>query len=175
MFERGLAILSVILIAYILYRVVPLIINKYFTAKPAPVESFAKYTAAPAPAPSTGAYPTEPVRVTAPAGPNSPNSVPVVPAEQKKIPDENPADPSMEAQAELPIQTDLRQPERMFSKPPPNTGVSQLVSSGIGGETVKSPSSSGKFSPDLSQNGGEFMTGIFANDLSSTGSMFSEI
>jgi hypothetical protein len=63
----------------------------------------------------------------------------------------------------------------MFSPPVPNTGTTRDVQSGISGDTTQSPSPSGKFSPDSAQNGGEFMKGIFANDMDAVGNMFSEI
>jgi hypothetical protein len=68
MFQQGLVVLLVILIIYILYRVVPLIINKYFTPKTIPsppIENFAKYT--PAPASPEGIYPSEPLRTVSPS------------------------------------------------------------------------------------------------------------
>jgi hypothetical protein len=174
--QQGLAVLLAIFVIYIIYKVTPLIINKYFTPKasPAPpVENFAKYN--PAPAVSTGIYPSEPLRTVSASGPNSPNSAPSAKQEQNIVPAETPNDPLAETNKELPIKTDLRQPERMFSPPPPNTGTSQAVKSGISGDTEKAPSPSGKFSQDFLQNGGEFMTGIFANDLSSKGNAYAEI
>lgn len=174
MFQNGLVILSVILIVYILYKVVPLIINKYYSTST--VEQFQK--SKPAPVVSRGVFPpAEPPRVVSPGGPNPPNAATPrqVPEIKNRVPDENASDPLAETNTEVPMKDNLRQPERMFSAPPPNTGTKQGVQSGISGDTVNSPSPAGKFGSDFAQNGGEFMSGIFANDLSTSKNNFAEI
>ena len=174
MFQSGLVVLSVILIVFILYKVVPLIINKYYTTNT--VEQFQK--SKPAPVVSRGVFPQpEPPRIVAPGGPNPPNTTPPkeLPEVKNRIPDENASDPLAETNTEVPMKDNLRQPERMFSSPPPNTGTKQAVQSGISGDTVNSPSPSGKFASEFAQNGGEFMKGIFANDLSMSKNNFAEI
>ena len=178
MFQRGLVILSVILIDYILYKVVPLIIGKYFTSKPTPVEQFRAQMSVPAPVVSSGLPPPpEPPRLVAPGGPNPPSAAPPksVTFAEKRIPDETASDSLVETNTEVPMKDNLRHPERMFSAPVANTGTKQAVQSGISGPTADSPSPSGKFSNDFAQNGGEFMSGVFAHDLNSTGENFAEI
>ena len=166
MFQTGLVVLSVILIGYILYKVVPLIISKYYTTNS--VEQFQK--SIPAPVVPRGVFPqAEPNRLIAAGGPNTPNSASM--KTKTKVPDENASDPIAETNSEVPMKENLRHPERMFSPPPPNTGTKQAVQSGISGDTT---SPSGKFSPDFAQNGGEFMSGIFANDLNSTGNTYAD-
>jgi len=176
MFRRGLVVLSVVLIAYILYKVVPLIISKYYTPTVKPLEQFK--ASVPAPTVSSGVFPSpEPPRTVSPGGPNPPNAAPMKPvaAVERRIPDEMANDSLSETNTEVPMKDNLRHPERMFSQPPANTGTNQGVESGISGSTADSPSPSGKFSQDFLQNGGEFMTGVFAHDLNSSGENFSEI
>jgi len=63
----------------------------------------------------------------------------------------------------------------MFNSGVDHTGTKRAVESGISGNTTEAPAPVGKFSPDFAQNGGEFMTGIFANDLTKGGGNYSEI
>jgi hypothetical protein len=173
MFQTGLVILSVVLIGYIVYKVGPLIISKYYSS--GTIEQFQKST--PSPVVSRGVFPpAEAHRVISPGGPNPPNAAaPKKTTEVKnKVPDENANDPLAETNTEVPMKDNLRQPERMFSAPPPNKGTKQGIESGISGDTTNSATPSGKFSPDFAQNGGEFMNGIFANDLTSSGNTYSD-
>jgi len=172
MFKIVLVVLSVVLIGYILYKVVPLIISKYFT----PVEQFKDSN--PAPVTSNGVFPSDNIpRRVSPGGPHPPNSAAPSPSTtpQMRIPDETASDPLAETNTEVPMKDNLRHPERMFSPPPPNTGTSQGIQSGISGPTVDSPSPAGKFTEDFLQNGGEFMKGVFAHDLTTSGENFAEI
>ena len=171
--QTGLVILSVVLIGYIVYKIGPLVISKYYSS--GAIEQFQKST--PAPVVPRGVFPpAEPPRVVSPGGPNPPNAAPQKkPVEVKnRVPDENANDPLAEINTEVPMKDNLRQPERMFSPAPPNKGTKQGIESGISGDTTNSPSPSGKFSPDFAQNGGEFMNGIFANDLTSSGNTYSD-
>ena len=169
MLNKALAVLSILLIGYILYKVVPLIISKYFT----PIEQFKE--SIPAPVNSRAVFPSDNVpRKVSPGGPNPPNAAPPPPliTPEMRIPDERANDPLAETNTEVPMKDNLRHPERMFSPPPPNTGTTQAVQAGISGPTAEG---AGKFSEDFLQNGGEFMKGVFAHDLTVAGENFAEI
>jgi len=171
MFRSALLVVSVLLIGFILYKIGPLIINKYFSnksteqfqARPAPVS---------APAPSVGMVAPEPPRMVSPGGPNPPNAAPPAPLPaplEKKIPDERANDLMAETNSEVPMKDNMRHPERMFAPAVSNKGTTQGVQSGVAGE-----SSVGKFTNDSLQNGGEFMKGVFAHDLASSGDNFAD-
>jgi len=171
MFQSALVVLSVILIGYILYKVVPLVINKYYVPKSA--EKFQNRPApVSAPAPSIGLVLPELPRVVSPGGPNPPNVAPPPPLPaplERKIPDERASDPMAETNAEVPMKDNMRHPERMFAPAIANKGTQQGVEAGTAGE-----SSVGKFTNDSLQNGGEFMKGVFAHDMVSSGENFAE-
>jgi hypothetical protein len=69
--------------------------------------------------------------------------------------------------------SNLRHPEQMIERRPPPT-MNYVVPSGLGSEQ----SSSGgnrqvSFAPEMAQNGGEFMAGISAFDMSESGTAYS--
>jgi len=167
MFQSVLVVLSVLLIGFIIYKVGPLIINKYFNNK-----SNEQFQSKPAPAPSVGIVAAEPPRMVSPGGPNPPNAAPPAPLPaplEKKIPDERANDLMAETNSDVPMKDTMRHPERMFAPAVSNKGTTQGVQSGVAGE-----SSVGKFTNDSLQNGGEFMKGVFAHDLASSGDNFAE-
>ena len=64
----------------------------------------------------------------------------------------------------------LRHPERMFQPAPSNTSVDIGEASGIASSSASQASNAMQaFAPEMAQNGGEFMQGIFANDSSESG------
>jgi hypothetical protein len=64
----------------------------------------------------------------------------------------------------------LRHPERMFQPAPSNTSVDIGEAAGIASSSASQASNALQaFTPEMAQNGGEFMQGIFANDSSEAG------
>ena len=185
MLPRGVlwALLAVVLI-YVLYRLLSLV-NKKYNLKIPFLDSFQAHSfqahsfqARPSPAPVAVtehvAIP-QPQMVVSPAGPNPPNATtPPSQVSRQMLPEERPNDEMASMNSEVPIKDNLRHPERMFNAGPEHSGTKQAVESGIAGETKGAPSPSGKFSPDFAQNGGEFMSGIFANDMT-VGDNYAEI
>lgn len=174
MFQNFLVVVSALLVVYIVYVFGGLIWNKYFKS-----DGFQSRQAQvvqtpappiPAPAPPVEKPVPEPPRVVSPSGPNPPNAAAT--NENVRIPEERPNDPFDETSAQVPMKDNLRNPERSFGPGVDNTGTQRSVSAGTASEAVKSSVSS--FSPEFAQNGGDFMTGISANDLG-TGSEYATI
>lgn len=68
----------------------------------------------------------------------------------------------------------LRHPERMFQPAPSNTSVDIGEAAGIASASANQASNAMQaFAPEMAQNGGEFMQGIFANDSAESGSFSS--
>jgi hypothetical protein len=69
--------------------------------------------------------------------------------------------------------SNLRHPEQMVEHQP-STGMGHVVASGLGSE-ASSPGGNSMvgYAPEMAQNGGEFMSGITAFDMSEMGSSFS--
>lgn len=178
-FKSVLWILLALFLAYALYRVFVLLMKKYNTPMvQANIDSFQAKQNVSTPAPSL-------VRETAaiveqrgpvmPAGPNSPNTS-VAPQKPVEIlPEERANDTAEQFNSTVPMKEDLRHPERMFNAAGDHSGTMRAVEAGVAGDTTGAPAPVGKFSPDFAQNGGEFMTGIFANDLTKGGGNYSEI
>ena len=147
------------------------------------------------PAPSTievRQAPLYPPRNVGPSGPNAPSQAPpteVHHAEMGGVKDEQrggdatlpldprqrggytgdatlPLDPYREHQESSDIPENLRHPERSFRAPPVNDQTSLAVSSGIASHTNHvSSDHSQQFQTETISGGGEFMPGIFANDV----------
>lgn len=71
-----------------------------------------------------------------------------------------PADPYQEQQESSAIPETLRHPERAYRPAPPQEHTSLAVQAGIASPVSSGPS----MSTEMIQNGGEFMSGVFAND-----------
>lgn len=110
-----------------------------------------------------------PARTVAAAGPSAPS--------QEANPDEvriampevanDPYAPNEESAAHP---ERLRHPERMFKPAPSNTSVDIGEAAGIASMSSSQASNALQaFTPEMAQNGGEFMQGIFANDSSEPG------
>ena len=64
----------------------------------------------------------------------------------------------------------LRHPERMFKPAPMNTSSDIAEASGIASASSSQAANALQaFAPEMAQNGGEFMQGIFANDAAESG------
>ena len=175
LFRSFLWFLLFVFLAYALYRVVVLVMRKYnlnldgFQGK--------QIASTPAPAITTDVAPPAPPRgPVSPAGPNPPSAAPVAqPPPVMRLPEERANDTMDQVNSEVPIKDNLRHPERMFNAGGDHSGTARGVESGIAGDTRAAPGgAAGKFSPDFAQNGGEFMNGIFANDMVK-GDNFAEI
>ena len=164
-------VLLFVFLAYALYRVAVLFMKKYnmnffdtsdnFQAKP--------IASVPAPVITMERVNAPEIRgATTPAGPNPPNVAAPPEQPRERLPEETPLDTMDQVNSTVPIKDNLRHPERMFNAGGAHDGTKRGVDSGIAGDTK------GKFSPDFAQNGGEFMTGIFANDMVK-GDNFAEI
>lgn len=180
MLPRGvLWLLLAPVLVYVVYRILSLVNKKYKLNLPF-LDNFQtrplQARPSPAPAAITEHVPTpSPQMIVSPAGPNPPNATtPPSQASREILPEERPNDEMAPTNSEVPIKDNLRHPERMFNAGPEHTGTKQAVESGIAGDTKGAPSPSGKFSPDFAQNGGEFMSGIFANDMTA-GDNYAEI
>ena len=117
----------------------------------------------PAPAPLlVRQAPVYPERDISPSGPSSPSQAP--PSNETVIygpPQAN--DPYQESQESSMIPENLRHPERAYRPSPSQQHTSIAVQSGVASET-SSGSTGSMMNPEMINNGGEFMSGVFAND-----------
>ena len=98
-------------------------------------------------------------RETVPSGPSPPSHAP--PSQEEIVygpPQAN--DPYQEGQESSAIPENLRHPERAYRPAPSQQNTSIAVQSGIASSVSSGPS----MSTEMIQNGGEFMSGVFAND-----------
>ena len=109
--------------------------------------------------------PIYPERVVMSSGPNPPSQE--APNNQLVVYGEPaPKDPYYETQESSDIPERQRYPERSFRPPPLNNNTSIAVEAGIASNNIQMTSdNSQQFRPDFIQGGGEFMPGIFANDI----------
>jgi hypothetical protein len=121
----------------------------------------------PAPAPPVYLDPPADIpRKISPGGPNTPNQeAPPEPAPER-LPGPVDSDPYEEEYGSSNIKDNLRYPERFFGPAPQPTNTQIALEAGLAGiETAKPPAAIQTFSPEMAQNGGQFMEGgIFAND-----------
>jgi hypothetical protein len=97
-------------------------------------------------------------RNIAASGPNSPVSEP--PKRQVVVmPPEEPFDPYGEKHQSPHAGDDARYPERMFRPAPEMNDTTTAALSGVASMTADS-----QYSPEMVENGGEFMSGVFALD-----------
>ena len=167
MFERVLLVAGLILIGYVLYPISKAVLDKYYFKSSS--NGFQNVAPAvrintPGDAPLTEQPPAEPPRVVSQAGPNPPNERPSEAEPSMLSPEERPNDPYDETNSELPLKGNMRQPERSFGPGVNNTGTQRSISAGTAADAVNASLSS--FSPEFAQNGGNFMEGISANDMS---------
>jgi hypothetical protein len=179
LFRSFLWFLLFVFLAYALYRVIVLVMRKYNLNLFGTSDSFQgkQIASTPAPAVTTEVAPIqEPRGPVSPAGPNPPSAAPPPPQQPVvRLPEERANDTMDQVNSEVPIKDNLRHPERMFNAGGEHSGTKRGVESGIAGDTKGAPAGpAGKFSPDFAQNGGEFMNGIFANDMVK-GDNFAEI
>jgi hypothetical protein len=110
-----------------------------------------------------------PARTVAPSGPMSPNQM-AEPDEVRVMPREVASDPYATNEESASIPERLRNPERMFQPAPSNTTVDIAEASGVASASANQAANAMQaFAPEMAQNGGEFMNGIFANDSTEGG------
>ena len=163
MFQNILTVVSVLLIVYIVYKVGFLVWNKYYKSSSL-LDTFKTSVPQPSvvPPPVVTQAPPELPRVVSPSGPNPPNAA--APANQVVvIPEERPNDPYDQAESNVPIKDNMRNPERSFGPNVDNSGVQRSVVAGTASNAISTSVSS--FSPEFAQNGGDFLEGIKANDF----------
>lgn len=109
--------------------------------------------------------PIYPPRNTMPSGPNTASQE--GPEGETIVYNEPfPKDPYSENQESSDIPENLRYPERSFRPPPLNNNTSIAVESGVASNNIQMTSdNSQQMRTDFIQGGGEFMPGIFANDI----------
>lgn len=136
-----------------------LIVSKQFTSEAFDVPGVAPVITVP--------LPVEAPRVISPGGPNAPNQM-APPAEVPvpRLPGPEDHDPYEQSYGSSNIRDNLRHPERFFGPAPQPTHTDLALASGVAGiATEQSAAAVQTFSPELAQNGGEYMEGgIFAND-----------
>jgi len=110
-----------------------------------------------------------PARTIVSAGPSSPSQE--APQEEVRMtPPESAMDPYAPNEESAAHPERLRHPERMFKPAPMNTGSDIAEASGIASASANQAANAMQaFAPEMAQNGGEFMQGIFANDAAEAG------
>lgn len=122
----------------------------------------------PAPAPPVYQPIPEPPRTVAPAGPNPPNQAPPEDMPAVRLPAPKDSDPYEEDYGSSDIQDNMRYPERLFGPAPQPNNTSLAVGADVASyheATVAEAIQT--FKPELAQNGGQFMEGIYPNDTES--------
>lgn len=110
-----------------------------------------------------------PARNVMAAGPSAPNQE-ANPDEVRMTMPETANDPYAPNEESAAHPERLRHPERMFQPAPSNTSVDIGEAAGIASASASQASNALQaFTPEMAQNGGEFMQGIFANDSSESG------
>jgi hypothetical protein len=135
-----------------------LIVTKKFTSESFDVPGSAPVITMPAP--------VEPPRVITPGGSNTPNQMAPSEAPLPRLPGPEDHDPYEQSYGSSNIRDNLRHPERFFGPAPQQKNVDIVLASGVAGiQSEQSAAAVQTFSPELAQNGGEYMEGgIFAND-----------
>lgn len=114
----------------------------------------------PAPAPVfIRQAPVYPTREISPSGPSPPSQA-TESDEMVIYGPPQPTDPYHEQQESSAIPENLRHPERAYRPAPSQEHTSLAVQAGIASPVSSEPS----MSTEMIQNGGEFMSGVFAND-----------
>lgn len=110
-----------------------------------------------------------PARTVVSSGPATPNQEP--PSDEVIMtPPEAAHDPYEPPQDSATIPERMRYPERMFQPAPSNSTREIAEAAGIASASASRASQAmTSFAPEVAQNGGEFMDGIFANDTSEPG------
>ncbi len=170
-FEVVLKFIVVVLILYLGYQLIlkhtPLqkllgINDTFVNYVPATAP---KYEPAPAFVPENLPMPdVEAPRTIMPGGPSAPSQAPPLDS-HRRAPSTEATDPYAEQNEDANAPERLRHPERMFRPAPQMDAIDAIQDSGIGGMAQQTTNNAMQvFAPEFAQNGGEFMSGIFAND-----------
>ena len=103
--------------------------------------------------------PIYPEREITPSGPSPPAQAPS--EEMVVYGPPQASDPYHEQQESSMIPENLRHPERAYRPTPAQEHTSIAVQSGVASQIASGPA----MSTEMIQNGGEFMSGVFANDM----------
>ncbi len=121
----------------------------------------------PAPAPPVLNYPPADIpRTITSGGPNTPNQAAPQEPVIERLPGPVDSDPYDETYGSSNIKDNLRYPERFYGPAPQPTNTQIALESGLAGIESASPAIALQtFSPEMAQNGGQFIEGgVFAND-----------
>lgn len=152
---RTALLVSILVVGFVIYS---LFRDRLFDS--VEMEPFqASHTSIPAPAPLLiRQAPAYPAREISPSGPSPPSQAP--PTEEVVYGPPQATDPYQESHESSAIPETLRHPERAYRPAPPQEHTSLAVQAGIASPVSSGPS----MSTEMIQNGGEFMSGVFAND-----------
>jgi hypothetical protein len=123
----------------------------------------------PAPAPPVLDYPPADIpRTITSGGPSTPNQAPPPEPVVERLPGPVDSDPYDETYGSSNIKDNLRYPERFYGPAPQPNNTQIALEAGLAGIETASPAIALQtFSPEMAQNGGQFIEGgIFANDTS---------
>lgn len=123
----------------------------------------------PAPGPPVLSFPPADVnREITSGGPNTPGQAPPPESVVERLPGPQESDPYDDTYGSSAMKDNLRYPERFYGPAPQATNTQIALESGLAGiESGNSASAIQTFSPEMAQNGGQFIEGgIFANDTS---------
>ena len=122
----------------------------------------------PAPAPPVYLDPPADIpRTISPGGPSAPSqATPPSEYRQPRLPGPEDSDPYDETYGSSQMKDNLRYPERFFGPAPEPANTQIALESGVAGiENAEVSQAIQTFSPEMAQNGGQFIEGgIFAND-----------
>jgi hypothetical protein len=160
-----LPVVGILILAFIFYMAVRPMIFDGVSAAGTSKEGF-EYPA-PAPLEIRAGPAQEKARRIVSSGPNPPSQAP--PQGEIVINGEPAAaDPYAERTETADAPENLRHVERSFRPAPDNDMVGLAPAAGIAGEAAQnSPQAYQKYGTDFVQNSGEFMSGVFANDIMS--------
>ena len=107
-----------------------------------------------------------PERIVSPSGPNPPNAIlPATAIPTIISPPETPKDPFDQVEGQLPVEDNMRYPERSIGPGKTNDNIEMAASSGVASNPVQEVHNSFRiFSPEYAQNGGYVSDRIVAND-----------
>jgi hypothetical protein len=161
--NSSLFLVALLLIGFLVY----FFFRDYLFDPPESFQAASGLPSAPVPAPATITVrqaPVYPERSITPSGP-SPPSQGAPEGEEVVYGPPQASDPYQETQESSDIPEQLRHPERAYRPAPSQEHTSIAVQAGLASHTMDNTSDAAvSRSPDMIQNGGEFMSGVFAND-----------
>jgi len=155
---RAAVLVGILLVGFVVYSLFRDQLFDSVDMEPFQPSTFSASSPSPAPLLIREA-PVYPDRQVAPSGPSPPSQA----SDSEEVivygpPQAN--DPYQEHQESSHIPENLRHPERAYRPAPPQEHASLAVQAGLASPVSTGPS----MSTEMIQNGGEFMSGVFAND-----------